>query len=439
MRSEPTTTVLARMTCVALILCASTAGADENVRHLGPGGEVALGDGWITTVPALPFVTHAANEDTLLAGTSLGVFAVWSKGEWVASFVDEPSSKAARVTRMPDGTLALSVCGRTCRTRTLGAGGTSAPVEVPRISPLPQSQDRIAPWWVRSLRIHRRVSDVTEHFDLRTLSSSTNPCGNGLSIVGDARAPFASCSIYTASSLHHFDGTRFTAIVEPWSTGWAPNAQAVYEGAGCAPCFISETILWRDSAGWHQAAPPPGLSVSHLPVRDVPTLSVAVIAPGALAISVAGVSHALVGGAWHPHSEQIVGAIRGTQLRVGSERPDRALLSVAPHTRGFATPSWLVLTDEKNGVAVKAWADFLDPNAQPAGVVDVIGVAADDVLRVRRGPHASSPEVGSLAANAKGIKVLSAAQKLSGQTWRAVVLDDGTRGWVNGRYLRPAR
>lgn len=432
-------TRLARAVRVALLLYASSAGADDNARHLGSGGEVALGQGWITAVPALPFVTHAGIEDALLAGTSHGVFAVWSGGAWVASFVDEPGSKAARVTRMPDGSLAVSVCGRTCRTRVLDAGGVGAPVEVATVRP-PQRQERTEPWWVRSLRIHRRIGGVTEHFDLRTLRSRTNPCGTGLSLIGDPRAPFASCSIYTASSLHHFDGARFTAIVEPWSTGWAPSAQAVYEGAGCAPCLVSETILWRDSAGWHQAAAPPGLPVNDLTRRELPTLSIAVIAPGALAVSVGGVSHALVNGTWQPHNQQIVSAIRGTPLRVGAnELPQPARLAVDAEPRGFATPSWLVLSDERNGLAAKAWADFLDPGAQPAGVVDVFGVAESDILHVRCGPHASSPKVGSLAADARGVKVLSPAQTLSGQTWRAVELDDGTRGWVNGRYLRPAQ
>lgn len=62
---------------------------------------------------------------------------------------------------------------------------------------------------------------------------------------------------------------------------------------------------------------------------------------------------------------------------------------------------------------------------------DVVDVASDDVLNVRRRPSARSEIVGTLAPDATGVEVV--AHDASGR-WGRVVADEGT-GWVAMRYL----
>ena len=66
----------------------------------------------------------------------------------------------------------------------------------------------------------------------------------------------------------------------------------------------------------------------------------------------------------------------------------------------------------------------------------VVGVADDDVLNVRNNPGASHQIVGTLAPDARveldGYSALS-----DGSEWRSVLLEDGTRGWVNATFLAP--
>ncbi|MGZ8753967.1 MAG: SH3 domain-containing protein [Acidimicrobiia bacterium] len=66
----------------------------------------------------------------------------------------------------------------------------------------------------------------------------------------------------------------------------------------------------------------------------------------------------------------------------------------------------------------------------------VVGVASDDVLNVRGNPGASNPVVGTLPPDGL-VQLDGYAAVKSGAEWRSVVLEDGTRGWVNDTFLAP--
>ncbi len=83
-------------------------------------------------------------------------------------------------------------------------------------------------------------------------------------------------------------------------------------------------------------------------------------------------------------------------------------------------------------------ATFLLTGAAAAGerllpaLFDVVGVAENDVLNMRRGPSAATPVVGALAPDAKGIEVVGTAR---GGRWGLVRNGEGA-AWVAMRYLR---
>lgn len=76
----------------------------------------------------------------------------------------------------------------------------------------------------------------------------------------------------------------------------------------------------------------------------------------------------------------------------------------------------------------------------PAGWDDgrylVVGVADDDVLNVRNNPGASHQIVGTLAPHAR-VALDGYSAMSDGSEWRSVLLEDGTRGWVNATFLAP--
>ncbi len=76
--------------------------------------------------------------------------------------------------------------------------------------------------------------------------------------------------------------------------------------------------------------------------------------------------------------------------------------------------------------------------AQAEQTYDVTNVAPNDQLNVRAAPSPSAQKIGSLAFNAKAVAATGASQRIAQATWLEVHFDGGT-GWVNGRYLIPAR
>ena len=118
--------------------------------------------------------------------------------------------------------------------------------------------------------------------------------------------------------------------------------------------------------------------------------------------------------------------------------PDRAMTA----DRRSRLPARLLpaalLVDDRRYVKRRPWERFLPADAGPAGFADVKGVASDDVLHVRIGPHARAAMLTDLQPDAHCVALLDATSKLSGQSWQAVVLADGRRGWVNRKYLGKA-
>jgi uncharacterized membrane protein len=67
----------------------------------------------------------------------------------------------------------------------------------------------------------------------------------------------------------------------------------------------------------------------------------------------------------------------------------------------------------------------------------VTGVAAGDVLNVRRAADPGAEKIGSLSAGASGVVVTGSRVEWDGAVWWGVVLPRGESGWVNARFLTP--
>lgn len=76
------------------------------------------------------------------------------------------------------------------------------------------------------------------------------------------------------------------------------------------------------------------------------------------------------------------------------------------------------------------------PDEWDDGRYVVVGVASGDVLNVRDNPGASHPIVGSLPPGGR-VQLDGYSARSDGSEWRSVLLEDGTRGWVNGTFLAP--
>ncbi len=74
----------------------------------------------------------------------------------------------------------------------------------------------------------------------------------------------------------------------------------------------------------------------------------------------------------------------------------------------------------------------LADNAPFPALYDVTGVAADDVLNIRRGPGGDFDVIGSFAATETGVEVVAVNGPA---TWAKIALPEG-EGWVARRYLR---
>lgn len=72
-------------------------------------------------------------------------------------------------------------------------------------------------------------------------------------------------------------------------------------------------------------------------------------------------------------------------------------------------------------------------NGAPA-TLDVIGVAADDVLNVRAGPGVDAEIVATLPPLTTDVRATGAARLLPGSIWLELEVD-GTTGWANSSYL----
>ena len=69
-------------------------------------------------------------------------------------------------------------------------------------------------------------------------------------------------------------------------------------------------------------------------------------------------------------------------------------------------------------------------------LMDVQGVASDDVLNVREAPDKSSAVLGALPPGATGVHGTANRRRVGASTWREVECGN-LRGWVNERFLAP--
>jgi peptidoglycan/xylan/chitin deacetylase (PgdA/CDA1 family) len=80
-----------------------------------------------------------------------------------------------------------------------------------------------------------------------------------------------------------------------------------------------------------------------------------------------------------------------------------------------------------------------DHGDEPRAVWDVTGVAANDVLNVRRGPGTTFPVIGTLASDAVGLESTGRTAQVDGALWRELAVPGATTGWVNAAFLTEHR
>lgn len=106
--------------------------------------------------------------------------------------------------------------------------------------------------------------------------------------------------------------------------------------------------------------------------------------------------------------------------------------SPAPSPTAHASPT---VTPPEQSPAELAGEPFEGPpvHGTPA-LLDVIGVAAGDVLNVRAGPGVDADVVATLAPLATDVAATGAARLLPGSIWLEVEVD-GTTGWANSSFF----
>jgi uncharacterized membrane protein len=86
-------------------------------------------------------------------------------------------------------------------------------------------------------------------------------------------------------------------------------------------------------------------------------------------------------------------------------------------------------------VSSPAWSQMQTPD--PSLRYQVVDIAADDRLNVRRQAGVEAEIIGSLLPDAVDVVITGAAMEIAGSDWWEIVFVEGylSRGWVNGRYL----
>lgn len=78
------------------------------------------------------------------------------------------------------------------------------------------------------------------------------------------------------------------------------------------------------------------------------------------------------------------------------------------------------------------------PKQSSSNRFEVTGVASNDTLALRAAPGWRSKRLRNIAPTANRVIGLGPRTRLNGHAWLAVEFE-GTKGWVNGTYLRPYR
>ncbi|MFC1609549.1 HEAT repeat domain-containing protein [Myxococcota bacterium] len=98
---------------------------------------------------------------------------------------------------------------------------------------------------------------------------------------------------------------------------------------------------------------------------------------------------------------------------------------------------WLKVS--KNGCSLKNSAtrrlEFVD-FGPPDRFLRVRGVASDDVLHVRKYPHANAEKLSHLEPDERCVRYTGVKRNVSGIWWHQVTTSDGTIGWSSGAFLK---
>lgn len=73
--------------------------------------------------------------------------------------------------------------------------------------------------------------------------------------------------------------------------------------------------------------------------------------------------------------------------------------------------------------------------AERPGSYGVSGVVSPDILNIRARPDAKAPVVGTIPADARGVRSTGRQRRVGSSSWRQVTYG-GVEGWVNGHFLR---
>lgn len=382
-------------------------------------------EGWCWPYGALRFGSAVATQNSVAVGASDGVITLWADGRWQGGFTSAPESKLVGIAREHGAIQVVTCRGRRCEQRDWTGEGFAPPKATSGPRAAPKWTSRVGDWRIEfSTLIH----EDEQGEELRLKPSTVlggRQCATQFKILGDAEAPFVVCRQHTAQSLHHVEGGRLVTLIEPWATTWTNGGAAVHFGAGCEPCLVTaEGILVGRSEGWEvvrmssDAAFPPGSDWESPPTasiaRDGDQLSLQV-----------GSRVWTRTDAWEPSTRAGPWATRISPFPWNGD------------LQAYPTPDALVVLGRGEEFRFRRWNSFLPSGASRAGFAQVHGVAADDTLNVRAGPHSASAALAELAPDARCVRLLEATSRLARSTWQAIELADGRRGWVNATYLRP--
>jgi hypothetical protein len=351
---------------------------------------------------------------------------LWADGRWRGGFTAAPGSKVMAVTRAEGATAVVTCRGSRCERRTW-TNDAFGPAEAAPRTGAQRPASRLGGWRIEYSAL---IGPAGQRLH-PTTALGGKTCATRFTLLGDAEAPFAVCSQWTARSLHHVVNGHLVTLVQPWATLWTNNGPLVHAGAGCEPCLVTlEGILVRGGGRW-AAYPMSDGALAAATRGDTPDGTTPPLPAPNVAIARDGdfVSLGFGARAWTWED----GWVSGHRDGAWAERI--AALDWEAGAKAYALADGLMVVDG-GFVKLRRWERFLPENAPPSGFADVHGVAADDVLHVRAGPHAAAGALSELQPDARCVSLLDATSRLAGRPWQAVALADGRRGWVNAQYLQ---
>lgn len=392
-------------------------------------------EGWCRPYAVLPFGWAASARDAVAVSTSEGVVALWADGRWQGGFTAAPGSRVVEVDRVDEAIGVTTCLERRCERREWAGAAFGPPVKAPGSRREPKRLSRLGDWRIEYATLIHEDGEGNEVRLRPTTALGGTGCATRFHLLaGDADAPFVVCSQHTTRSLHRVDGGRLVTLAEPWATTWVTGDAVVHQGAGCEPCLATtQGILSRHDERWEvipmsceaNCASQSSVEASDREWTGLPRPETSMARDGDTLSLGLGVRAWTWDGAWAASS------------RAGPWAERLSGFEWEPRVQAYPTPDSLLLVGGGSDFKFRRWTSFLPADAAPAGFAYVHGVAADDILHVRAGPHAASASLAELAPTARCVGLLDATSRLSGRKWQAIALADGRRGWVNTTYVRP--